>query len=323
MKHQQAGATLVELMVVIALISLIFVVSFRVLTSYLNRTSFRQGVNQFASQLNDVFNDVAVGNFEARNLDGVWCNNDNGNLYFSGRDTNQESDGIGTRQFCVFVGKAVQLGVGNGSATVVDRDNEFIVHTLIGLRDDITSTTTGQALDKFTVLENILGRDNKRAVPAGTHPNAPSFSTSVTKNIPYGLEVTAVYYKDANTPPNTYFIDGLGVMLTQFGTVSTVDNLNILGGARSINMRPVYLSANQTDATRKRATQANFIDQTSSHSTTSYYQPQVNQTIIICLASGGGDHRAYLDIGNRGGALTATAYLEGDDVSNTDCANYG
>src|SRR5690349_5474450 len=104
-----AGYTIVELMIVLAVSSLLAVAAFGFISGQQNTTEFSQSVRDLEAKLNDIANDTATGYFPDQGL-GSSCrldgtvSNPNTPLEFISASAEQ-----GASPACIFIGKAVQF----------------------------------------------------------------------------------------------------------------------------------------------------------------------------------------------------------------------
>ena len=85
-----------------------------------------------------------------------------------------------------------------------------------------------------------------------------------------------------------------------------------MGGGRVIALKVIYKDLHKTDTGRDRYTVDGFGEETYNQfvaSNPAFYQ-DFEGAITICLASGKGERKAYIEIGSRSGFLKAIAVLE-------------
>jgi prepilin-type N-terminal cleavage/methylation domain-containing protein len=100
------GFTIVEVMIVLAVSSIILLSAITLVNGRQNQTEFTTGVNNLQQQLQQVINETASGYFPG--VGGFTCQGAGGGpVTFSAGVNNQ-----GTNQGCVFLGKAIQFGLG-------------------------------------------------------------------------------------------------------------------------------------------------------------------------------------------------------------------
>ena len=281
--------TIVEVMIVLAVISLVFTITFRVFEPFFNQESFRQSANLFAADINDILNDVRTGVFP--DYEGVWCKDDGVSPPSIEliRDSTQKP---GNNNECILLGKAVQLGT---EEAVSELDDKYEVHTLIGLSE----------LNEKSFEQVELFNDSSLS---------PPFETSQDKIIPQGGEVKMAYLDedfDGEYDTGEKFVDGFAVVIASFGETLDKDSLDFLGGSRNIALRAVYPDdpTAAKDKTRDRLNRLEFTDATKAHTTTVPFYHEIEHPIIICLDSGTGE-QALIRIGNQNGSLQALVDLD-------------
>jgi hypothetical protein len=164
LKKQSAGYTVVEVMMFLAISSLLFISAVIAIGGRQAQVQFTQGVNDLESTLQDIINDVGTGFFPHSN--DFRCNapTNSGPITFSSEDDQQ-----GTSANCVFLGKAIQFEPAGGSGTIK-------VITIVGKR-----TVNGS-------LASNLDQAQPRAV-VGPPPEADITETLQLKN---GIIVTDI-----------------------------------------------------------------------------------------------------------------------------------
>lgn len=189
------GYTLVEVMVVLAVSSFMFLIAAQFVNGRQARASFTQGVNDFTNKLQSVADQVSDGQFT--DIDLGSCAVGGGGLGFTGSGVKQ-----GTNKNCMFLGKIVYLHNNGGSfPTAYETFN-----LAVGAR-----TATGQLITTLNI---------------STAPfTAPLPALTVDQPIPQGLEVRQMKVWDAtgveHDPNYTLgFVQG-------FGTATNSNDPNI------------------------------------------------------------------------------------------------
>ena len=316
MKVGQKGFSLVETMIVLAIVGLVFVAFFKLFSVLSNRESLKKGTDVVVVDINDILNDISVGSFDDQ--EGVHCHR-------AGQTSqrvvfDKDADALpGHHDECIFLGKSVQLGAGPGTVGVpttgADQSNKYTVYTLIGLS---ANTTAGQTTDidnyNFFVFRHKAANSNE--------PNFDSTVYGFTRSI----EITHSYIWNDSATTGTQgsvdwsseviYIDGFAVFLTTFGAVRSSHQRAILGGARNIGLYGAYLdNSSKTDASRVRPTLPDYATQTEGSrfgGSTQYYHP-VEGEVIICFQGSGG--RSYVRVGSFSGALAAESELDAELVN--------
>ena len=305
----QSGVTIVEILVVVAIISLVFVVTVAFLQQYFGKESFRQTTQLLVGDFNNVIHEVRTDVTPADT--GVLCYRDliTGELQFA-PDADAKP---GEHKDCSLYGKAVQLGVAlpapDPPGTVTDLAEDYIIHDLIGLVEDNKSS-----LQKFQVFHDAVGN---------------VVDTSEVKKVPQGGGfIKAVYFETGGSPPNDkVFLDGFAVVISKFGAVSNTAG-DFVGGSRNLSLWAIYPQATPSDRMRTRkfrsdpnpanlgfeeATKAHDL---SAHQTVYYHQLARGQTIFVCLESGVGEEWAFIRVGSAKGALEAEVERDSETARN-------
>ena len=306
---EQRGVTFVEVLIVLAIISLIFAVSMTLLQNYVGQESFRSSTQLFATELSGVIHDVRTDIWPEVNE--IKCEDNGGILEY----THDSSSLPGRHRDCIFIGKAVQLGVHDGRSTpfsVSDESRDYIEHTLIGL-----ASKNEDGPKEFQVFKN-------------TGTPAETFDKSKARIVPHGSAVTKVYLlKTASsvnhntlTPADFIYLDGFAVLLADFGEIDDPSTGDVLGGSRRISIWAIHADTDKDDPDRPLLSQPDFVTNTGNHITDSspeYYHEIKDKPIYICLDSGQGD-QAFIRIGSSQGSITAVVE-QGEAVKKTLCYN--
>lgn len=100
----KTGYTIVEVMIVLAISSMMFLASNAFISGKVSESSFRTGVNETASRIQDIINQVNSGQYTDQPFN---CSVDGGtgNLVFSAAASNNQ----GKNTSCVYIGKYIQF----------------------------------------------------------------------------------------------------------------------------------------------------------------------------------------------------------------------
>ena len=144
---QFKGYTILELLIVVAVSSFMFVVVSISFGGRQEQVQFTQAVRDFDSQLKDIINDVSTGYFP-ESAEGCTVSGGNGP---NRRPVLSASPGdIGTNDECVLIGKAIQFSpeVNNG---VNDNRELYKVYNIVGLRvnsDNVNPTSLAESVPR-------------------------------------------------------------------------------------------------------------------------------------------------------------------------------
>jgi len=208
-RETTAGFTIVEVLIVLAVSSILLLSAIALVSGRQNQTEFTTGINDFKQQLQQLINETASGSYP--NSGGFTCNANPGQpVTFSAGAANNQ----GTNQGCIFLGKAIQFGLG-------PTDDQIGVIPLVGNEyesDGVTPVSTiGQAVPRATwplatgepvTLEGLTNVDDlEYGLQVASYNAACGVSTSPE----------AVCYEPSNAP-GTYVQTGVAAFM--FGNSS-------------------------------------------------------------------------------------------------------
>ena len=188
------GYTIIEVMIVLAVSGIMFLIAADFISGKAERTSFTQGVNEMASRIQDVINQVIDGQYSDVPLN---CSVVGGSLSFSGLP----SGGQGTNPGCVFIGKVLHFSVSG-----VPHDYEVI--SVAGLRVDGSGLPTQN-----------LG--------TGAHGAEAQYIPSLTiqQIVPQQLDIQYIKIIDSSGIPQSSFGIGFMQSLASVNRVKVLNNL--------------------------------------------------------------------------------------------------
>lgn len=231
------GFTIVEVMIVLAVSSVIVLSALTLVNGRQNKTEFTTGINDLQQQLQQIVNETASGLYPG--LGGFTCQPNTGPATFTSGNKTQ-----GTNQGCIFLGKSVQFGLG-------PTDDQLAVIPIVGKQyqaDGVTPVATvGQALPR-AAWPFTIG-------PGDTEPSSLQ-NLSPTDGMEYGLHIAsynaacgvsaspeAVCY-EPTTQPGTYLQTGMAAFLfgDSTGTLATFNAAsgNIQSGSEELSLYGVY-----------------------------------------------------------------------------------
>ena len=123
----KTGYTIVEVMIVLAISSMMFLAANTFISGRVSETNFRTGVNETASRIQDAIDQVSSGQYSDQPFT---CDTSSGTLVFQSASSEQ-----GTKDNCVFMGKIIYFN---------STDNTYTVKSLAGKN---TSGNTVQLAD--------------------------------------------------------------------------------------------------------------------------------------------------------------------------------
>lgn len=202
--HTQ-GFTVVEVMIFLAVSSILLVSALLLIGGQQQRTEFSQAINDINQQIQDIMNNVAIG-YYSRPSDFT-CTAPGGMPTIS-----PGPQAEGTSQDCIFIGRVMQFGLSGSNG------EKFNVYNIIGARETLIS---GQPQITTTLSQ--------------AHPTV--LASSIEQDIlEYGLNVAKMYY-DGN-PGNTISAVGFFSTLGQ-----TASGGGLVSGSQTVELRPVTSSA--------------------------------------------------------------------------------
>ena len=166
---QTQAFTIVEVIIFLAVSSLLLVSAFALIAGQQQRAEFTQAINDIQIQINDVINNVATGYYA--NTGNFKCTSNGVNGPQLSGDTNIQ----GTNQGCVFIGRAIQFAVKDTNRS------GFNVYNLVGQRQ----------IDNSGVLSDVtnLAESKPVAISPSEDPSHASVPNGEEKKqLLYGLQ---------------------------------------------------------------------------------------------------------------------------------------
>lgn len=233
---QNKGYTIVEVMIVLAVSSAMFISAASLISGKQARADFTSGVRDFETSLNDIANDVSDGYFSNTVTDGtntgpVNCSASASNFSFSVDLTGTRQQGV--NQGCIFVGKALQLAPlsipGYSDSTGV-----YTTVPLVGFQYKLVGGARSAANGN---TDNIND--------AGVRALYPTTSTSIPKSfdphsIGHGVTIScALYSVDLTSEPGFCTAGGATpatfVQIDTIAFVTTFNGTSLSGGEDTSN----------------------------------------------------------------------------------------
>ncbi len=261
LRRHVGGFTILETIIVLTVTVALLGSALLVFQGRVPRVQFESAVNEMSTQIQDVANQVASGNYPYT-----------GNFKCSAASGTPElglgNDDQGTNEDCVFIGQAIQFGV---SCTAGNDDcDDLHLYTVVGLR----ATPSG-------IVMNL-----DAAKPQISHEFA-----STSQTLSYGMSVSKVLFTDG---AGTHEIGGVGFFQTFGRTVSGPDQLN---GASQVEVVPLKASGfGQAEAQF-----ASILNSMPVSSNEGFYTtPNPASGITICLRSGGSNQWGTITLARNG-----------------------
>ncbi len=203
----EGGYTIVEVLIVLAVTTALFVAIAGTFSGQQGRTEFTQGARDMESRVRDILNDVSTGYYPK--IGTYSCINSSGTLTFSSSDSAQ-----GENSGCIFIGRVLQFEVGGTN------DEQYRIYSVAGLRQ-----VSGRDVSSFAETK-------PRAIaPTGSADDPPD-GTEVGY-YPSGLKIGKVTYTNTGI---IYPTDAVGFFST-FGVQTAAGGLK--SGSISVNVVPL------------------------------------------------------------------------------------
>ncbi|CAM6000316.1 unnamed protein product [Sphagnum balticum] len=275
------GYTIVEVMVFLAISSLMFLIAASFISGKQASAEFKQGINEINSQIQETINDVANGDTASNS--NFTCISSESGLSFN---TTANSDG--SNLGCVTLGKVIQFDVANSDATT-NLDN-YNIYTVVGRQFEATNTT-----NDIANLATTLSDADPEALAPGT-TGAPDFTKYDT--LDWGLQVTKM-------TDNGEDINGVGF----FSDFGGLNNGGQQSGSQTVQVLPFGSGTTETALTMV----TNEIDSASSYPSSGAVP--TNPDILICFDGPSGEYGS-LSIGDASTSATGQRLTTSIQVSN-------
>lgn len=210
--HKNAGFTIVEVMIVLAVTGALFVSAAVAISGRTNKTQFQQSINDVVTALQQNINSTAIGYYP--NTSNFKCINSSGALAISSGTNTQ-----GTNNDCIFLGKAIQFGV-----TGTD-PQQYVTYPIAALRVD---TNDEEVHDIGSAKPAVI-------YPSAQQPGAPN--DTQTDKLMYGLTVSKMIYD--NNPGNTI---GAFAVISDLSNYS-YSNSQLQSGSQQLILVPISTTA--------------------------------------------------------------------------------
>lgn len=263
---RQAGFTVVETIIVLAITGALFVAIAGTLAGKQNTAEFKHAIQSMQSQIQQTISEVSAGFYP--NSSNFTCVSTGNALQISSGSSTQ-----GTNQDCVFLGKVIQLGV-QGTTP-----EQYQTYTIAGLRAATVGTTSPFQNASPTIV-NVGG-------------NYASYSTATT--LDYGL--TTAWVKAGSTN-----IGAVGFLMEP-GSLNTQSASGYNSGAQQVDLIPLpgtSLGQSLTQGASSITSRLRDVALTSD----APINPSAG--VQICFVSGGTNQSGLITIGGSGRQLLVT-----------------
>lgn len=257
----QKGYTILEVLIFVAVSSLIFIYTMAAIGGKQQEVQFSQSTREFEAKIRDVINDVSTGYYPSN--EKISCQVVAGVVQI----INSDNQKLGTNNLCIYAGKAIQFKPDG-------KEDLIRIYALAGRRYQD---------DKLTPSSTIAAASPK----AVARPGDLAFVGSVYEyNLLYGLKVIKVINPISDTVVKNY---GTIAVMSSFGTTGVSDaQATQIGGISGSQ-----LDQNETEA-------VNIINQltddVAKKLNNGYLEKNTKEGFIICLQSQDGN-KASLTVG--------------------------
>jgi len=242
-KRQPSGYTIIEVLIVLAVSGIVFLAAASFISGKQARTSFKSGVGEMASQIEDVIQQVNDGHFTDKNFN---CTPND----VSGPSITTGSNEQGTNSGCVFAGKFIRFQISPDPAS-------YQVYQLAGNR-----LNGGQPA---TTLDKVL------PVPVMDSGSPHTVDLTLDRAVPQHLSVLSVTLAD--TVSSSIGVHGFGIV-QGFGSTSATDPDHVYtNGSQSVSL----MEANNVDGTSEPRSQI------LSSIAAPGYSSRVVKSVTICI----------------------------------------
>ncbi|MEI6755863.1 MAG: prepilin-type N-terminal cleavage/methylation domain-containing protein [bacterium] len=149
--NKYSGYTIIEVLIVLAISSFMFVIASQFISGKAADTSFRTGVNEMASRIQDAIDQVSNGQYTDQQ---VACSVVGSDLTFTANSGSQ-----GNSQDCIFIGKYFAFTAG---------DTKYPLYTIAGktVNDGSYLSANPQIISQFT-YKNVIPQGLKPTTSTG------------------------------------------------------------------------------------------------------------------------------------------------------------
>ncbi len=282
------GFTVVEVLIVLAVSSALMIVGLLLINGQQQRTEFTTSINEIKSQIDQVINNVATGNYTKDNT--FKCTGSSTGPSIDKTTNIVQGENIG----CTFIGRAIQFSPDGKS-------KEYYIYNLVGLqfKGGIGFTEVNSLVEAMPIALYPSSNLSGKTLAYTSVPDAAEKRT-----LQYGLKAIKMTY-DTDSIPTNDLGTGVVAIVTDFATAS------VSGGLNS-SSRVASLYAIRTTALG--GVPGNVVDKIDYPNTApggTYFQisPMVKR-IAICF-EGSASQYGILTIGGNGRQLTSDLKIGG------------
>lgn len=266
---EQAGFSILEVLIFIAVSSLMFISAIAVIGGRQRQVQFAQGTREFDAKLRDIINDVTTGYYPSNETVSCEVGVDGEVNIQSGTDQK-----IGENSVCIYVGKVIQFQP--------DGDESMIrIYSMAGRRFS----------DSESSIVTTIDQANPKAVAL---PGVVTFTkTSQDHLLLYGLKVTRVFRPISSS------------VFTDYGAVAIMSNFggSSVSEAQSVEIGGIVGSEMGSNEDSALSTINQLTDLSSQSGSVGYMEKNTEEGVVICLESSDG-RKSSLSFGVKNSAAT-------------------
>lgn len=292
-----SGFTIVEVMIVLAVSSLMVISAAALINGRQSRTEFTTGIHDEQQHIQQIINETADGYYP--NSHNFSCSGSaSGPVTF-----NAGSNAQGTNSGCIFLGKALQFGLGASA----------LANGQIGILPIV-----GNQYESVGAIQTpVLTVDD--SVPRAAYPvnaaetNVPT-TTATTETMEYGLQLAASNTACGLTSPVCYMSTsgggfkptGMAAFLTGDSTgaitaISDASTDSLQSGSQQLSLYAVKSTGGGSSAVDQSLYQASNAVGDVQRSTGLGYLEHASE-VLVCVVSGGTNQSGLITIGGSTGA---------------------
>lgn len=278
----QAGFTMVEVMIVLAVTSLMFISAVAFINGRQNRTQFTTAINLLQQQLQQIINETANGYYPQTT--SFSCTR--GSAAPPVLTNQSAADRQGQNPDCIFLGKVIQFAPDISGTT----EEPYIIYPIIGNR--LGSTNTSEA---SMLYDSPAGTATfPEAAARGTGTNTTLTSATTQASLTQGLTVTGMWYGTSSSQTTS-----------TFGIISSLPNPSGAGVASGTQTMGLYTVASTAlHQTPEYTADAIFAGKITSAPL------QIVNSVSICLASGTTKQWGLITIGQRDASVASNLAVD-------------
>lgn len=272
--QRHKGFTIVETMIVLGVTGMLFLSAAILIAGRQRRTQFEQSIRNVHAQIQQVINEVNVGQYPSN--PGFTCTANVGGPNLASAAGAEQ----GTNEGCIFLGKAIQFAVDGTDP------QEFRAYTIAGLQR-VGGNPNGNEVSSLAEARPVV-------VSPVSFPDSQK-----QERLQYGLTVGSMYYNGDTSRT----IGGIALV----SSLASYDNGNLESSSQQLNVIPLDgTSLGQTPAAAVTAMNTKL------RAATVDSDQNPSGGVQICFVSGGTDQSGLITIGSNGRQLSATLSIRGN-----------